>query len=79
VSLSPAGAASLALSPADADGDGEGEPVQIDGVVPGVELGVSGALHALIAKAGNANRAATATVLNMPRAYPVTATITPGG
>ena len=64
VSLSPAGAAAPWLSAGEADGDGE--PVQTDGVVPVVELGVSGALQALSARAGNANRAATVTVLNMP-------------
>ena len=50
-------------SPGGADGDGE--PVQIDGVVPGVELGVSGALQALNTRAGTAKQAATATVLSM--------------
>ena len=78
VSLSPAGGASPWLSPADADG--AGEPVQTDGVVPGCRASASrGTACAPSRRAGTANRAAELDGLNMPRAYPVTATITPGG
>src|ERR1700752_3621113 len=65
VSVAPAGPSACPPPPSPGEAVGDGEPVQTDGVVPGVVAMGSFGLHALKATTGTAKKAEAATGFSM--------------